>query len=200
MPINRFRQDIAKALEDERSTGALRDRILAALPDSDDPTQDCYEIHQFVVGYVKASADLLEAAYAAAEESESLDSVGPFLEAAVRYIDEDADFIPDDGGLTRYIDDAYFVFNLLQRVSDAQRDAGEIPVIRFDYRTANRKMRTMLGDSMSSRIEAAVEKLLADAADPAGSLVGVLKQRDAAVGESVSLPPMPNIPQLNLGG
>lgn len=53
---------------------------------------------------------------------------------------------------------------------------------------------------MSSRIEAAVEKLLADAADPAGSLVGVLKQRDAAVGESVSLPPMPNIPQLNLGG
>jgi len=201
MDVQQYKAEIDRAIEQERRTGVLRDRILDALPGSDDPAQDCYEVHQFIAGYVRASAEVLDQARAIAEARDLGQTVGPFIDASLRYIQERADFIHDDAGLVGFVDDAYFVFSLMQRVSETHGGGGGTSLFPFDYRTANSKMRTMIGDATATRIDAAVGHLLetADHAEPARTLLSLIADGATSAGLPLAERPMPNVPELNLG-
>jgi len=202
MNVQLYKAAIQRAIDLEREDGSLRRRILGAIPESEDPAQDCYEIHQFIVGYVQASADVLDHARAAAEQRSLIDIVGPFLDASLRYIQERADFIPDDSGLVGYADDAYFVFTLMQRVSEMHTASSGTPLMPFDYSAANRKMRTMIGEPAATRIDAAVGHLLetAEHREPAHTVLTLIADGAASAGIPLAERPVARVPELNLGG
>lgn len=206
MDVKGLRERVQHAVLQERSAGTLRARIVEALAaqGSDDPEQDAHTVHSFVLSYVEMAPTLMETVLAAAEAREQTESISPFLATAGTYIDERADFIPDDvGGVLGYVDDAYFVNTLMQRLSERPGVTGGL--LGFDYSRCNDKMRAMLDAGVAAKIDAAVGALLAeqDIAALGETLAGVLASEtpptasDTAARAAGSVR---NVPKLGLGG
>ena len=205
MDVQELREKVQHAVLRERSGGALRQKIVAALASqgSDDPEQDAHTVHSFVLSYVEMAPTLMEQVLATAEARERAEDVRPFLDAAGRYIDERADFIPDDaGGVIGFVDDAYFVNTLMQKLSERPGESGGL--LAFDYSRCNQKMRVMLDDGIARQIDQAVQALLAetDVAALGDTLTAILAGGDApaaGVAAAEAAGSLRHVPRLGLG-
>lgn len=206
MDVQDLREKVQHAVLRERSAGSLRQKIVSALAaqGSEDPEQDAHTVHSFVLSYVEMAPTLMEQVLATAEARERTADVKPFLDAAGRYIDERADFIPDDaGGVLGFVDDAYFVNTLMQKLSERPGQSGGL--LAFDYSRCNQKMRVMLDEGVAQQIDSAVQALLAekDVAALGETLTGILAGGDApasGMAAAQAAGSLRNVPRLGLGG
>ena len=205
MNIAELKARIRVAAVNEADRGYLKRHIKKTLEhaNADDVDQDTYSIAEFITRYVTTAPDVLEATLNAATNAGADHLVKPLFDAAKLYIEEQADFIPDDtGGVIGYVDDAYICYALMQGISDRHLTETGHTLLPYDYASANRKMLAMIGEPVAGQLKSAVENLLSasevqDAVKQMGALIA--SERPSFVDPGGGKPPINNVPALQLG-
>ncbi len=170
MNSNTVRAQIQEAIEHEEKTGNVAktlDQHLAAhgLSLTSEQQAECLG---FIKAYVSETPEIMDAAYAAAQQAGVLGSVQPIFDTAFQYWATGYDFIPDHLGLIGLTDDAYLTRMFLESISNLHCQQTGGPLLGVDLGPANRVMRGLIGEPVASQLDAAVGQTIAAQAIQAG--------------------------------
>ncbi len=111
----------------------------------------------FIQQYLRATPDIMEQAYHAAEQVNLAEKYQPIYDATFSYWQEEYDYIPDHVGIVGICDDAYLSLSLMQLIATSVVPAtGTALIPGFDLATQNNSMGSVIGDTIKSQLDAAV--------------------------------------------
>ena len=160
MFVNDIRQQIDRAIEQERKEPVLARHLMITL-ESDDkslPEKEIQTAVQLATQYIHEVPSLLEHLLRTAEEAGEIGNIGPLLEGAAVYFLEPQDYIPDHIGLYGLLDDAYLTNRLLESLYIYYERETGLPLMPANLHRANRLVRVFLGEDLAERLDAIVSQ------------------------------------------
>ncbi|MEO1512960.1 MAG: YkvA family protein, partial [Planctomycetota bacterium] len=105
---------------------------------------------------VASLPEMVEAAVGAAERAGVVDQIRPLLTAALQYVDEEVDFIPDHLGVVGLLDDAYVVRGLLIEMSHRHRALTGESLVDHNRAAQDQRIRRLIGEPTATRLDIAI--------------------------------------------
>jgi uncharacterized membrane protein YkvA (DUF1232 family) len=157
-----MRSAVASAIEHEQKTGTLARLVMNSLakasPGSTEVEREASaaRVVGLIRGYVETTPDVVDATLAAAEKAGVRAEIEPMFVAALAYIEEDLDFIPDSLGLAGLVDDAYMVHGLMQEVSHRHRALTGHDLLSSASFESSQRIRRLIGEPTATRLDVAI--------------------------------------------
>jgi hypothetical protein len=157
-----IRETISAALERERESGQLRQRLAGRLPELRQslvlPEEDPVEaLMAFISDYVESVPGCLSLVTAVSKRLGFHDYAAPFLHMAEDYFLQPPGELPQDGGLEALLDEAFLAHRLLEEVNDHHIRHLQRPLLPLDMTEANIIVHHLLGDAFATRLEQLVQ-------------------------------------------
>ncbi len=157
-----IRDSINAALEHERLSGELRQKLTVRLPDltqklvlpEDSPLDS---LMAFVVSYAESVPGSLNLVTAVSKRLGFYDYAAPFLHMAEDYFLRPPELLPGGGGLEALLDEAFLAHRLLEEVNDHHIRHLQRPLLPLDMTEANLIVHYLLGEQLASRLEHLVQ-------------------------------------------
>src|SRR5262245_13816950 len=164
MNSDNLRFMIDNAIQEEERTGSF-EKLLARTPVTEEYRA---ALDTFFRSYITQVPDILDAAYAAADRANVLGGMQPIFNAAFNYWAAPDDLIPDRTGLFGLADDAYLSLHLMEVASNLHQQQSGQALLSIDLSEQNQWMRTFLGESVASQLDAIVAQTMAEQAIQVG--------------------------------
>jgi hypothetical protein len=157
-----IRETISAALQAERDTGLLRQRLEQQLPQLSQllvlPEEAPVDaLMSFICDYVESVPGCLNLVTAVSKRLGFHDYAAPFLHMAEDYFLQPPDELPSDGGLEALLDEAFLAHRLLEEVNDHHIRHLQRPLLPVDMTEANIIVHHLLGDEFATRLEHLVQ-------------------------------------------
>ena len=154
-----IKETIKTALEHERATNMLRQRVEQQLPQLQCklvlPEEAPVEaLMAFITDYVESVPSCLRLVTAVSKHLGFYDYAAPFLHMAEDYFLQPPLELPAGGGLEALLDEAFLAHRLLEEVNDHHIRHLQRPLLPVDMTEANIIVHHLLGDSFATRLEA----------------------------------------------
>lgn len=162
MTTTDIRKTIAAALEHEKDTGHLRDKLTDALPELEcklvlPPDHPTDALMAFILDYVESVPGCLNLVRAVSKQLGFYDYAAPFLAMAEDYFLRPPDVLPEDEGLEALLDESFLAHRLLEEVNDHHIRHLQRPLLPLDMTEANLIVHHLLGDELATRLEHLVQ-------------------------------------------
>ena len=157
-----IKETIKTALEHERATNMLRQRVEQQLPQLQCklvlPEEAPVEaLMAFITDYVESVPSCLRLVTAVSKHLGFYDYAAPFLHMAEDYFLQPPLELPAGGGLEALLDEAFLAHRLLEEVNDHHIRHLQRPLLPVDMTEANIIVHHLLGDSFATRLEHLVQ-------------------------------------------
>ena len=162
MATTGIRDTINSALQHERDTNMLRQRVEQQLPQlrsqlvlPEEAPVDA--LMTFITDYVESVPSCLRLVTAVSKHLGFYDYAAPFLHMAEDYFLQPPQELPTDGGLEALLDEAFLAHRLLEEVNDHHIRHLQRALLPVDMTEANIIVHHLLGDSFATRLEHLVQ-------------------------------------------
>jgi hypothetical protein len=157
-----IRDTISAALQSERETGQLRQRLVTRLPQLRESLvlpeiEPVDALMAFISDYVESVPGCVTLVTAVSKRLGFHDYAAPFLHMAEDYFLQPPDGLPSDGGLEALLDEAFLAHRLLEEVNDHHIRHLQRPLLPVDMTEANIIVHHLLGDAFATRLEQLVQ-------------------------------------------
>ena len=158
MATSGIRETINSALQHERDTNMLRQRVEQQLPQlrsqlvlPEEAPVDA--LMTFITDYVESVPSCLRLVTAVSKHLGFYDYAAPFLHMAEDYFLQPPQELPTDGGLEALLDESFLAHRLLEEVNDHHIRHLQRALLPVDMTEANIIVHHLLGDSFATRLE-----------------------------------------------
>jgi hypothetical protein len=162
MVTSGIKETIHAALLRESETHQLRSRLEQQLPQLQRKLvlpefEPVAALMRFITGYVESVPSCLSLVTAVSKRLGFFDYAAPFLNLAEDYFLQPPDELPQDGGLSALLDEAFLAHRLLEEVNDHHIRHMQRPLLPVDMTEANIIVHHLLGDEFATRLEQLVQ-------------------------------------------
>jgi hypothetical protein len=166
-----LRQLIDRAHQHETATGQLAKQLDAQLerlhPTIRLPVEDAQGVlARFVAAYIAQVPDLLDAAYAVANDVGIQAQIKPVLKIAEEYFLQPPALINGHDGLDGLLDEAYLAHRLVEEMNDLYIGQFGQPLIPMNTTVANLIAHQLIGEDFANRLDAAVHQTVESMLNP----------------------------------